>query len=117
MTSEADVMLRRSSACPLKALARRTNFHTDQLAATQAYGNTEMSEWIEGLRQLLAEAGLVPVEQTVAAINYLGMVVYRQAMILGVRDAFLIVALAFLCTLLPTWLLRNTRQPVPTAPP
>ena len=97
-------------------LARRTNFHTDQLAATQAYGNTEMSEWIEGLRQLLAEAGLVPVEQTAAAMHYLGMVVYRQAMVLGFRDAFLIVSLAFLFTLLPTWLLRNTRKPAPMAP-
>ncbi len=87
-------------------LARRSNFHTDELMATQTYDNIDMGEWLKILQELLAQNGLVVVEQTVASMNYLGVVIHQQAMILGFRDAFLIVALCFLATMIPTWFLR-----------
>jgi DHA2 family multidrug resistance protein len=88
-------------------LARRTNFHADPLMNNLRLDNGEMLEWLRHSQRLMAEAGLVGIDQIASSLVLLSRSVRQQAMVLGFQDTFLIVAGIFLLTLLPTMLLKT----------
>ncbi len=86
-------------------LTRRSHHHRDALFSTQQLDNDSMLEWIRLSRETLGEAGLTGITQVSVALRWLSQAIYQQALTLGFQDAFLMVAVAFLVTLVPTWLL------------
>ncbi len=92
-------------------LLRRTNFHTDAIMSTQSYDNTTTAELLAGVQQLLSEAGLTAVESGAVAVQYLAGMLHMQASVIAFRDCFIVAAIVFLLTLLPTWMLKREVRP------
>jgi MFS transporter, DHA2 family, multidrug resistance protein len=86
-------------------LERRTVFHADALAATQAPGNDTTIAFLSQVARLVETAGLPDVQQLPAATWFLGQAIYLQASTLSYRDCFLVTAIVFAAALVPTWLL------------
>ena len=86
-------------------LERRTVFHADALAATQAPDNAATVAFLAQVARLAHAAGLPDYQQLPAAAWFLGQTVYLQASTMAYRDSFLITALVFTAALLPTWML------------
>jgi len=87
----------------------RSAFHADALTATQTSANSLTRELIGKVEGLLAESGIPEMAQKSGALDYLGSVIHAQAATLGFRDAFLVICLVFIVTLIPAWMLRRTR--------
>jgi len=86
-------------------LERRTVFHADALAATQAPDNDATIAFLSQVARLVEAAGLPDVQQLPAATWFLGQAIYLQASTLSYRDCFLVTAIVFAAALVPTWLL------------
>ncbi|MBW8269175.1 DHA2 family efflux MFS transporter permease subunit [Caldovatus aquaticus] len=97
-------------------LEQRTQFHAEALAATQHPGNPATMEALRLIEGLLAQDGLPETLRRAGAEDYLGRVVAAQAGMLGFRDAFLALALAFAAALAPGLMTRR-RPPLPAAAP
>ena len=95
--------------CVVAISEYRTAFHADSMTATQTSANVLSSELIEKVKQILAEGGIAESAQQSGALNYLGAVIHAQASTLGYQDAFLIICLVFIATLIPAWLLKHTK--------
>lgn len=92
-------------------LLRRTRFHTDAVNATQSYDNSTTLEMLAIVQQQLLDAGITRIEQGAVAIQYLAGSLQLQATIIAFRDCFVVAAIVFLLTLLPTWMLKKERRP------
>ena len=66
-------------------------------------------ELLGKVEELLAESGIPEAAQQSGALNYLGTVIHAQATTFGFQDAFLVIYLVFIATLVPAWMLRRTR--------
>ncbi len=88
-------------------LTRRTQFHLDTVTNTQAFDNSETFEMTSQLSEHILGYGLTFWDQYYISIQILAKLLYSQAVMLGFRDAFLIGAIVFLLTLIPTWILRK----------
>lgn len=91
------------------ALERRTSFHGDYLMTTQTFANTDTMQLLGGLRALSQALGFAGTDQWRAAIAFLHQIIGQEALVAGFKDSFVILTLAFLATLIPTWLLASTR--------
>jgi hypothetical protein len=58
----------------------------------------------------MGHLGLPSLQQTPAALWFLGQAVYAQASTLAYRDGFLITAIVFGVALVPTFLLERARR-------
>ena len=98
-------------------LDHRTSFHFQSLADTQRYDNgltTSSLVLLEGYAKALGHVG---VESWSMALAQLGMLVHAEALIVGFRDSFLLLASVFVLALFPVWLLRpRARTPIGPAP-
>jgi MFS transporter, DHA2 family, multidrug resistance protein len=95
------------------ALERRTSFHADYLLSTQTYGHSDTLSVLGMLRGLSHTMGFVGTDAWNAARAFLQQMVQQQALGAGFRDSFVILALAFLATLIPTLALRPPRAYAP----
>jgi EmrB/QacA subfamily drug resistance transporter len=91
-------------------LERRAMFHSDVLAATQTPDNPAVLGLISQVGGLMGHLGLPSLQQTPAALWFLGQAVYAQASTLAYRDGFLITAIVFGVALVPTFLLERARR-------
>ena len=87
----------------------RTAFHSEQLTATQTAGNPTSREFLGKVESLLNKAGVPEAVQQPGALDYLGKVIHAQALTKGFQDAFMIIALTFVCALIPAWILGRQR--------
>jgi DHA2 family multidrug resistance protein len=85
----------------------RSQFHGDNLTATQTPGNAVSRELIGQVGHLMNQHGLPDSLHTAGALHYLGEVVYAQATSLGFKDGFLVLACVFLLALIPAWTMRE----------
>jgi DHA2 family multidrug resistance protein len=92
-------------------LLRRTRFHTDAVNATQSYDNTSTLEMLTLIQQQLFDAGMTRIEQGAVAIQYLAASLQLEATIIAFRDCFVVAAIVFLLTLVPTWMLKKEVRP------
>jgi EmrB/QacA subfamily drug resistance transporter len=90
----------------------RTAFHSEALTATQTAGNIVSREFLDKVETILNEAGVAEAVQHPGALNYLGKVVYAQAMTMGFQDSFMILAVVFLFVLIPAWILKRANKSV-----
>ena len=94
--------------CVVAISEYRTAFHADALTATQTSANVLSGVLIERVQRLLADGGIAEAAQQSGAMNYLGSVIQAQAITLGYQDAFSIICLVFIATLIPAWALKRT---------
>ena len=87
-------------------LERRHIFHADYLLSTQTYGSSETLTALGLLRGLSHSLGFVGTEEWHAARAFLQGMVQQEALAAAFRDSFVILAIAFLLTLIPTLALK-----------
>jgi EmrB/QacA subfamily drug resistance transporter len=85
----------------------RTAFHSDALAATQTAANPTSQEFLGKVEHLLGEAGVSSAVQHSGALDYLGKVVYAQALTMGFQDAFMLLGVFFALMFFPCLILRR----------
>ena len=90
---------------------QRTAFHADAMAATQTSGNPFSREFIDKVGRVLSESGVPDTQQTAGALDFLSKVIHAQATTLGFQDAFMVVAIVFLLSLIPAWILGRATKP------
>lgn len=91
------------------ALERRNSFHADYLLSTQTWGNSDTLAMLGMLRGMSHTLGFAGTDEWNAARSFLLQMVQQQALSAGFRDSFVILAIAFLLTLVPTLALRGRR--------
>ena len=91
------------------ALERRNTFHADYLLSTQTYGSSETLSALGLLRGLSHSLGFTGTEEWHAARAFLQGMVQQQALGAAFRDSFVILAIAFLLTLIPTLALKSRK--------
>jgi MFS transporter, DHA2 family, multidrug resistance protein len=89
--------------------------HADLLTATQTPDNAQSMELLARVGELMHRAGVPDAVLGPGALDYLGDVIYAQALGLGFQDAFFLICFAFVLALVPAWLLGRAgrAQPVP----
>jgi hypothetical protein len=87
------------------AIDMRTARHSDLLVATQTPDNAQSAEVLARITELLHRSGLPDAALQTGALDYLGRVVYAQALGLGFQDAFFLICFAFALAFVPAWLL------------
>jgi len=91
-------------------LDRRTNMHRETFIDTQTYASGDTMELLQTLRGVASQMGVVGIDSWNVARALLMRIIDTQALVAGFKDSFLLLSLAFLAALIPTWLLRrNTR--------
>ncbi len=87
------------------AIDMRTARHADLLVATQTPDNAQTAELLARITELLHRSGLPEATLQTGALDYLGRVVYAQALGVGFQDAFFLICFAFALAFVPAWLL------------
>lgn len=87
-------------------LDRRTQLHSEALAATQTAANPATREMLGALHRLLGEEGFAEALRSPVALNYLGEVVHAQANTLGFQDGFAAIAAVTFLGLVPALFLH-----------
>jgi EmrB/QacA subfamily drug resistance transporter len=87
----------------------RTQFHSDNLAATQTAENATTRELLDQVKNILQADGIPQAMQESLAYDYLSKVIEAQANTFGFQDGFLIIAGVFICALIPAWILGRAR--------
>jgi DHA2 family multidrug resistance protein len=87
------------------AIDMRTARHADLLTATQTPDNAQTGALLARIAELLHRGGLPESALQPGALDYLGRVVYAQALGLGFQDAFFFICFAFALAFVPAWLL------------
>jgi EmrB/QacA subfamily drug resistance transporter len=91
-------------------LELRTQFHSENLVATQTAGNSTTRELLDQVVGILSAEGIPQAMQQSVALNHLGRIVYAQARTFGFQDGFLMIAILFLAALVPAWILGKSRS-------
>jgi len=90
-------------------LAQRTSLYSHEIAMTQSY-NQESLGLLRGIGELLSDSGLTYPHQMGVSAGYLSRMLYSQASTLAFRDAFLLVAIIFFLSMIPTWFMTVERR-------
>jgi EmrB/QacA subfamily drug resistance transporter len=91
-------------------LELRTQFHSENLVATQTAANSTTAELLDRVMAVLGIEGIPQAMQQPVALNHLGRIVYAQARTFGFQDGFLMIAILFLAALVPAWILGRSRS-------
>jgi MFS transporter, DHA2 family, multidrug resistance protein len=89
--------------------------HADLLTATQTPDNAQSMELLARVGELMHRAGVPDAVLRPGALDYLGDVIYAQALGLGFQDAFFQICFAFVLALVPAWLLGRAGRARPAA--
>ena len=91
-------------------MEQRTEFHAAALTATQTPGNPVSRELLGRITDLLSQGGASETLLRPGSLNYLSRVIEAQANTLGFQDGFMIIAVVFVCALVPALMLGNSRS-------
>ncbi len=89
-------------------LETRVPFHSDAITATQTAASPTSQAFLAAVRRVFSEAGVADALEHPGALHYLGEVVYAQANSAGFQDAFMALAIASVCGLIPVYVLSKT---------
>jgi EmrB/QacA subfamily drug resistance transporter len=90
-------------------LEMRTQFHSDNLAATQTAANAATRELLGQVRTILGTEGIPSALQQPMALRHLGQMIEAQANTFGFQDGFILIAIVFVCALVPAWVLGRSK--------
>jgi EmrB/QacA subfamily drug resistance transporter len=90
-------------------LELRTQFHSENLSATQTAGNDATRELLGQVRSILSSEGIPQALQHPVALDHLGKMIQAQANTFGFQDGFLLIAFVFLAALIPAWILGRAQ--------
>ena len=88
----------------------RTEFHATALTATQTAGNAASRELLDLVKDLLAQGGLPETLLHPGSLHYLGYMIQAQATTLGFKDGYIIIAVVFICALVPALMLGESKK-------
>lgn len=91
----------------------RTMEHARAITDTQTAGNPLTADLLQGFQSLAPAAGLTPDQLGPASLAFLRQAVYFQASVKGFQDSFMILALIFMLTLIPVWVMWRFTRPRP----
>ena len=91
-------------------IEQRTAFHSNVLTATQTPENAASRELIGRVSDLLSRGGASETLLRPESLHFLGRVIEAQANTMGFKDGFLIIAVVFVCALLPALMLGKSRR-------
>ena len=91
-------------------LERRTAFFSDAFAGLQTPDNAATLQILSQLSNLLGQLGWPFEMAPVGALYLVGRSVYSQANMMAFSDVFLLFAIVFFCTMVPAFLLRDSRK-------
>lgn len=91
-------------------IEQRTAFHASVLTATQTPDNAASRELMGRLSELLSQGGTSEALLRPGSLHFLSRVIEAQATTLGFKDGFLIIAVVFVCALLPALMLGKSRK-------
>ena len=97
------------------SLELSTARHADLLTSTQTPDNAQSMELLARVGELMHRAGVPDAVLGPGALDYLGDVIYAQALGLGFQDAFFQICFAFVLALVPAWLLGRAGRAQPAA--
>ena len=89
-------------------LELRTQFHSDNLAATQTAANAATRELLQQVESVLQAEGIPQAMQKTLALDHLGKMIEAQANTFGFQDGFLLIVGVFILALLPAWVLGRS---------
>lgn len=98
-------------------LQLRTMFHAEALTATQTADNNTVRQFLDTVGTSLESAGLSSALSDPMALDYLGKVVYAQALTMAYQDSFMILAIVFVLALPLAWVLGRVKRQAPVAAP
>lgn len=87
----------------------RTAFHADILNATQTSANSLTRDFIGTVERMLTDSGVSEAASLAGAQDYLGAVIHAQAQTFGFQDAFLVICMVFIATLIPAYILKRAK--------
>nr|MBC8242082.1 MFS transporter [Alphaproteobacteria bacterium] len=91
-------------------IEQRTEFYSSVLTATQTPDNAASREIMGRISDLLSQGGLPDVLLRPGSLHFLGRVIEAQADTMGFKDGFMIIAVVFVCALLPALMLGKSRK-------
>ena len=91
-------------------MEQRTEFHSSLLTATQTPENAASRELMGRIAELLAQGGMSEEMLRPGSLHFLDRVIEAQATTLGFKDGFMIIAVVFVCALLPAMMLGKARK-------
>ncbi len=92
-------------------MEQRIEFHSTALNATQTAENASSRELLERVADILASGGLPELLLEPGAMHFLGRVIEAQANTMGFKDGFMIIAVVFVCALVPAMILGRSAKP------
>ena len=91
-------------------MEQRTEFHSSVLTATQTPANAASRELMGRITELLSQGGISEELLRPGSLHFLGRVIEAQASTMGFKDGFMIIAVVFVCALLPALMLGKARK-------
>ena len=91
-------------------MEERTDMHAVALTVTQTYDNAASRELLNHIRDLLSHGGAPEGLLRPGSLHFLGRVIEAQANTLGFKDGFMMIAIVFVCALVPALMLRNKQK-------
>jgi len=91
-------------------MEQRTEFHSSVLTATQTPTNAASRELMGRVSDLLAHGGVSEELLRPGSLHFLGRVIEAQANTMGFKDGFMIIAVVFVCALLPALMLGKSKK-------
>ncbi len=91
-------------------MEQRTEFHAAALTATQSPDNDASRELLGRIADLLSQGGASEALLQPGSLYFLSQVIQAQANTLGFKDGFLIIAVVFVCALVPALLLGEAKK-------
>ena len=91
-------------------MEERPDMHAVALTVTQTYDNAASRELLNHIRDLLSHGGAPEGLLRPGSLHFLGRVIEAQANTLGFKDGFMMIAIVFVCALVPALMLRNKQK-------
>ena len=91
-------------------MEQRTEFHAISLAATQTAQNASRRVMLDRVSELLHGGGVADAVRQPGALHFLGRVVEAQALTMGFKDGFMIIAVVFVAALFPAMMLGRAAR-------
>ena len=92
------------------ALIQQTAQHQGRAMETQTWDNSAMAELIRLVQQEFTYLGFIGYQGLEMSFGYVMAIVSSQGSMLGYRDAFLLVGVVLLLSVLPVWMMGENRS-------
>ena len=91
-------------------MEQRTAFHANAITATQTPDNPTSRELLDHVSGLLSQGGASETLLQPGALHFLSRIIQAQANTLGFQDGFMIIAVVFVCALVPALMLGKSKK-------